>query len=50
MQFGFRETFSTSHALINLTENIRDKLLMKDILDAVYLWTYKKLSTQWSGS
>ena len=26
LQFGFRQTFSTSHALINLTENIRQAL------------------------
>ena len=26
MQFGFRQTFSTSHALINYTENIRQAL------------------------
>ena len=26
MQFGFRQKFSASHALINLTENIRQAL------------------------
>ena len=26
LQFGFRQKFSTSHALINLTENIRQAL------------------------
>ena len=26
LQFGFRQTFSTSHALINYTENIRPAL------------------------
>ena len=34
LQFGFRQNFSTTHALINLTEN---RLLMKDILDVKYL-------------
>ena len=26
LQFGFRQTYSTSHALINITENIREVL------------------------
>ena len=26
LQFGFRQNFSTTHALINLTENIRQAL------------------------
>ena len=26
LQFGFRQQFSTSHALINITENIREAL------------------------
>ena len=43
LQFGFRQKFSTSHVLINLTEYVRHI----NILDAVYLWTYKKISTQW---
>ena len=30
LQFGFRQQYSTSHALINITENIR-KLLMMEI-------------------
>ena len=30
LQFGFRQQYSTSHALINITENIK-KLLMMEI-------------------
>ena len=45
LQFGFMQTFSTCHVLINLTENIRQAL------DEGYIgcsmWTYKKLLIQW---
>ena len=36
LQFGFRQNDSTSHALINLTENIR-QALDKGYICAVYL-------------
>ena len=42
LQFGFRQQYSTSHALINITENIRRALDDGNIGCGV-LWTYKKL-------
>ena len=42
LQFGFRHQYSTSHALINITENIKNPLMM-EILVVEFLWTYKKL-------
>ena len=31
LQFGFKQQYSTSHALVNITENIRIKLWMMEI-------------------
>ena len=45
LQFGFRQTFSTSQALINLTDNVT-QALDETYMDVVYLWTYKNLLTQ----
>ena len=38
-QFGFRQKFSTSHALINLTENIRQALDEGYIGCGIFVWT-----------
>ena len=37
LQFGFREQCSTSHVLINITENIINALLMMDIQTVEFL-------------
>ena len=42
LQFGFRQQYSTSHALINITENIR-KALDGGNIGCRVLQTYKKL-------
>ena len=45
LQFGFRQQYSTFHALINITENIGKALDGGNIGCVVFLWTYKKLLT-----
>ena len=42
LQFDFRQHHSTSHALINITENVR-KGLDEEILAAEFLSIYKRL-------
>ena len=42
LQFGFRQHCSTSHGLINITENIRKPLDNGNIV-VEFLWIYKKL-------
>ena len=42
LQFGFRQQYFISYALINITENIK-KLLMMEIYVAEILQTCKKL-------
>ena len=37
LQFGFRQQYSTSHALINITENIRKALDDGNIGDGVFV-------------
>ena len=41
-QLGFRNSHSTNHALISITEKIRESL---DNTPVVYSWTFKKRST-----
>ena len=43
LQFGFRQHYSTSHALINITENIRKALDKGNIGCGVFLSIYKRL-------
>ena len=45
LQFGFRQTFSTSHALINLTENIRQALDERYIGCAIFMDLQKAFDT-----
>ena len=45
LQFGFRQTFSTSHALINLTENIRQALDERYIGCAIFVDLQKAFDT-----
>ena len=45
MQFGFRQQYSTSHALINITENIRKALDDGNIGCGVFVDLQKTLDT-----
>ena len=45
LQFGFRQTFSTSHALINPTENIRQALDERYIGCAIFMDLQKAFDT-----
>ena len=42
LQFGFRQQYSTSDALINITKNIR-KALDNGNVSCGVLWTYTKI-------
>ena len=45
LQFGFRQQYSTSHALINITENIRKALDNRNIGSAVFVDLQKAFDT-----
>ena len=45
LQFGFRQQYSTSHALINITENIRKTLVDGNIGCGVFLDLQKAFDT-----
>ena len=45
LQFGFRQQYSTSHALINITENIRKALDDGDIVCGVFVDLQKAFDT-----
>ena len=45
MQFGFRQQYSTSHALINITENIRKAFDSKNIGCRVFVYMQKIFDT-----
>ena len=45
LQFGFRQQYSTSHALINITENIRKALDDRNIACGVFVDLQKAFDT-----
>ena len=45
LQFGFRQNFSTTHALINLTENIRQGLHEEKIGCGIFVDLQKAFDT-----
>ena len=45
LQFGFRQQYSTSHALINITENIRKALDDRNIGCGVFVHLQKAFDT-----
>ena len=45
LQFGFRQQYSTSHALINITENIRKALDDRNIACGVFVGLQKAFDT-----
>ena len=48
LQFGFRQQYSTSHALINITENIRKALDDGDIGCGVFVDLQKAFEPLWN--
>ena len=47
LQFGFRQQYSTSHALINITENIRKSLEDRNIGCGVFVYLLRVFDIQY---